>query len=129
MAGKKRIKKVIKKRNNENAKKDISSRILLIIFLILCVVVFVLATIMITENAKSKNNKYDIRVPLTKEEISDGIDIKINPRSNKITFNVKAVIPKKSPITQIAKIIKDNESDKHPILIFVNGKHRKNKFT
>ena len=78
MAGKKRIKKVIKKRNNENAKKDISSRILLIIFLILCVVVFVLATIMITENAKSKNNKYDIRVPLTKEEISDGIDIKIN---------------------------------------------------
>lgn len=78
MASKKIKKRATKKRIKGIEKKDLSSKILLIIFLILCVVVFVLATIMITENAKSKNDKYDIRVPLTEKELSDGIDIKIN---------------------------------------------------
>lgn len=71
-------KKVTTKNKKEENKKDTTSKVLLVIFLILCVVVFVLATIMITESANGKNNKYDIKVPITEEELSNGIDIKIN---------------------------------------------------
>lgn len=78
MANKKKTKKVITKKRKEQAKTDTSNKVLLIIFLILCVVVFVLATIMITENASNKNNKYDIKVPITEEELADEINIKIN---------------------------------------------------
>lgn len=78
MANKKKTKKVITKKRKEQAKTDTSNKVLLIIFLILCVVVFVLATIMITENAGSKNSKYDIKVPITQEELADEINIKIN---------------------------------------------------
>lgn len=78
MANKKKTKKVITKKRKEQAKTDTSNKVLLIIFLILCVVVFVLATIMITENASSKNSKYDIKVPITQEELADEINIKIN---------------------------------------------------
>lgn len=59
-------------------KKNMSSKILLTIFLILCVVVFVLATVMIAKRSDNEKNKYDIRVPITENELADGIDIKIN---------------------------------------------------
>src|SRR5699024_3881662 len=73
--------KSIKKTTNKKKilmSKDRTNLVLLIIFLILCVVVFILATIMITKNAEHRNDKYDIEVPLTQENLSDGIDIKIN---------------------------------------------------
>ena len=73
---KKNIKTTNKKRSF--IPKDKTNLILLIIFLILCVVVFVLATIMITQNAEHRNDKYDIEVPLTQESLSDGVDIRIN---------------------------------------------------
>lgn len=73
-------KKNIKTSNKKKSfiPKDKTNLILLIIFLILCVVVFVLATIMITQNAEHRNDKYDIEVPLTQESLSDGVDIRIN---------------------------------------------------
>lgn len=71
-------KKTSKKAKQRKEKRDISNKILLIIFLVLCVVVFVLATIMIAENTSNKKDKYDIRVPITEKELSDGINIKIN---------------------------------------------------
>lgn len=73
-------KKGIEKKSikTQTKKVDKSSKILLVVFLLLCVIVFVLATILITQNAKHKNDKYDIKVPITKEEIQKGIDIKIN---------------------------------------------------
>lgn len=73
-----KIKAVTTNKKKEETKKDTANKVLLVIFLILCVVVFVLATIMITESANGNNNKYDIRVPITEKELSDGIDIKIN---------------------------------------------------
>ncbi len=78
MAKTKKTKKNVPKKQIKQTKTDTSNKVLLIIFLILCVVVFVLATIMITENANSKNNKYDIKVPITQEELADEINIKIN---------------------------------------------------
>ena len=78
MAKTKKTKKNVPKKQIKQTKKDTSNKVLLIIFLILCVVVFVLATIMITENANSKNNKYDIKIPITQEELADEINIKIN---------------------------------------------------
>lgn len=84
MANTKKKKSVKKKEiEKKSAKKqqrkvDKTSKILLVVFLLLCVIVFVLATILITQNAKHKNDKYDIKVPITKEEIKKGIDIKIN---------------------------------------------------
>ncbi len=74
----KKKKIVTKKRINKKKEKDTTSKILLGIFLCLCVVVFVLATIMITENASNRKNKYDIQVPITEEELTSPIDIKIN---------------------------------------------------
>ncbi len=74
----KKKKIVTKKRINKKKEKDMTSKILLGIFLCLCVVVFVLATIMITENASNRKNKYDIQVPITEEELTSPIDIKIN---------------------------------------------------
>ncbi len=72
-------KNIEKKPSKKQEKKvDKTNRILLVIFLLLCVVVFVLATVLITQNAKHKNDKYDIKVPIIKEEIKKGIDIKIN---------------------------------------------------
>ena len=70
--------KKIDKTKKEKQPKDLTTKILLVIFLVLCVVVFVLATIMITENANSKKDKYDIQVPITEQELSSGIDIRIN---------------------------------------------------
>ena len=64
--------------NKNKQSKDITTKVLLVIFLVLCVIVFVLATIMITKNANSKKDKYDIQVPITEEELSSGIDIRIN---------------------------------------------------
>ena len=78
MAKTKKTKKNVPKKQIKQTKTDTSNKVLLIIFLILCVVVFVLATIMITENANSKNNKYDIKVPITQEELAGEINIKIN---------------------------------------------------
>lgn len=78
MSKKKTTKKIIAKKRKEKTKADTSNKVLLSVFLILCVVVFVLATIMITENASSKNNKYDIKAPITEEELADEINIKIN---------------------------------------------------
>ena len=66
------------KKNSKSIKKDNSAKALLVIFLALCVVVFVLAIVLITQNAEHKNERYDIKVPLTKEELADGIDIKVN---------------------------------------------------
>lgn len=72
-------KKISKKQTNKSKPTtDTSSKVLLVIFLILCVVVFVLATIMITSNGKNKKDKYDIRVPITQEELKDSINLKIN---------------------------------------------------
>ncbi len=67
-----------KKQTKKTQPKDKSTKILLIIFLVLCVVVFVLATIMITENANSRKDKYDIRIPITEESLKDGIEVDIN---------------------------------------------------
>ena len=81
MSKKSSKKKVIKKeKTNKNSeiKKEPGNKILLVIFLILCVVVFVLATVMITKNAEHKHDKYDMKVPLTKKELIDGVNIKIN---------------------------------------------------
>lgn len=69
--------KVDKGKKNKQPK-DLVTKVLLVVFLVLCVVVFVLATIMITDNANSKKDKYDIQVPITEEELSSGINIRIN---------------------------------------------------
>lgn len=83
-----------KKRIDKN-KKERSNKILLAIFLILCVVVFVLATIMITKNANYKRNKYDIEVPITEEELEDTIDIQVNMddvrKNQSREYRIKAV--------------------------------------
>lgn len=78
MKTQKHSKKLTKKKQKKVKQQDTSSKVLLVIFLILCVVVFILATIMITKNASNNKEKYDIKVPLTEEELSSGIDIKIN---------------------------------------------------
>lgn len=83
-----------KKRIDKN-KKDKSNKILLVIFLILCVVVFVLATIMITKNAEYKRNKYDIEIPITEEELEDTINIQVNmddmKKNQSKEYRIKAV--------------------------------------
>lgn len=77
-SSKKKANKNQKANKKLELKKEPINKILLVIFLILCVIVFVLATIMITKNAEHKHDKYDMKVPLTKEELKDGVDIKIN---------------------------------------------------
>lgn len=83
-----------KKRINRNQKEK-SNKILLVIFLILCVIVFVLATIMITKNADYKRNKYDIEIPITEEELETNIDIEINMddvgKNQSKEYRIKAV--------------------------------------
>lgn len=74
---KKTAKKVTKAKKGKKQEKDLATKILLVIFLVLCVVVFVLATVMITENGNNEKTKYDIQVPITEEELSDGVNIKI----------------------------------------------------
>ena len=63
---------------NQKTKKAQENRLLLAVFLILCIVVFVLAIVMINKNSEYQKNKYDIKVPLTSEELKKGVDIEIN---------------------------------------------------
>ena len=69
--------KKLSKQNQKN-KKERENGLLLAIFLILCIVVFVLAIVMINKNSEYQKNKYDIKVPLTSEELKKGVDIEIN---------------------------------------------------
>ena len=75
---KKQAKVVKTKKEEKTPKKDKSTMILLTIFLILCVIVFILAIVMVVENGNSKNNNYNISIPITKEELDKGIDVEID---------------------------------------------------
>lgn len=77
MSNQKKTKQNVKN-SDQKKKMDKTNKILLVIFLVLCVVVFVLATIMITRSADQRNNKYDIEVPLTENDLEDGVDIDIS---------------------------------------------------
>ena len=70
--------KNISKKKQEDKKQEKTNRILLTVFLVLCVVVFVLAIVMINKNSEYQKDKYDIRVPLTSEELKKGVDIEIS---------------------------------------------------
>lgn len=77
MAKKKKRKKLSKKANEAN-KQALTNRVLLIVFLVLCVVVFALAIIMINKNSEYQKEKYDIKVPLTSEDLQKGVDMEIS---------------------------------------------------
>ena len=77
MARAKKRKKVSKKTKEEN-KQALTNRVLLIIFLVLCVVVFALAIVMINKNSEYQKEKYDIKVPLTSEDLQKGVDMEIS---------------------------------------------------
>ena len=67
-----------RKKQPEKNEKALTNRILLIVFLVLCVVVFVLAIVMINKNSEYQKEKYDIKVPLTSEELENKVDIEIS---------------------------------------------------
>ena len=77
MAKKKKRKKLSKKANEAN-KQALTNRVLLIVFLVLCVVVFALAIVMINKNSEYQKEKYDIKVPLTSEDLQKGVDMEIS---------------------------------------------------
>ena len=77
MARAKKRKKVSKKTKEEN-KQALTNRVLLIIFLVLCVVVFALAIVMINKNSEYQKEKYDIKVPLTSEDLQKSVDMEIS---------------------------------------------------
>lgn len=67
----------------KKAKKKIKKRkikpetILLIVFLLLCVVVFVLAIVLVTKKSDYQKDKFNINIPVTKEELEKGINIEV----------------------------------------------------
>ena len=77
MAKKKKRKKLSKKANEAN-KQALTNRVLLIVFLVLCVVVFALAIVMINKNSEYQKEKYDIKVPLTSEDLQKSVDMEIS---------------------------------------------------
>ena len=70
--------KKVSKKELEQKKQEQTNKVLLTVFLILCVVVFILAIVMINKNAEYQKDKYDIKVPLTSEELEKGVDIEIS---------------------------------------------------
>lgn len=129
MTQNKKTRKIPKKNKKSQIKQDTTSKLLLVIFLVLCVVVFILATIMIVKNTSSKNDKYDIRVPLTDEELSSGVKIKISmddvsKNQSKeyriqVTNYVNDIINEKVMKYQI-KVSPSNKKDKVDIELYSN---------
>ena len=110
--------KNISKKKEEDKKQEKTNRILLTVFLVLCVVVFVLAIVMINKNSEYQKDKYDIRVPLTSEELKKGVDIEIS------MDDVKKNQSKEYRI-QVTNYIDDNineEKKKYKIEVYLKKK-------
>lgn len=72
-----------KKKKKQTQKKLQADKVLLVIFLLLCVVVFILAIVLVTKKNDYKKDRFDINIPLTKEELAKEINMSVETDSLK----------------------------------------------
>lgn len=72
-----------KKKKKQKQVKLQTDKVLLAIFLLLCIVVFILAIVLVTKKNDYKKDRFDINIPLTKEELAKEINMSVDTDSLK----------------------------------------------
>lgn len=72
-----------KKKKKQKQVKIQTDKVLLAIFLLLCIVVFILAIVLVTKKNDYKKDRFDINIPLTKEELAKEINMSVDTDSLK----------------------------------------------